>query len=78
MPRKKPPPPEPGQKPKRKTAPIQVKAEIARMTAVICAHDGITQADLLDEYLSPFVTQHYRRVQLEIAENVRRLDAPAE
>jgi len=76
MPRKK-APAGPGDDParsKRKTAPIQVNAEITHMVSVICAHDKITQAELLDEFIRPFVEKHYRRVQLEIAERVKKLD----
>lgn len=41
---------------------------------MVCARDRVTQAELLSEYLRPFVEQHDRRVQQEVAERVRRMD----
>lgn len=55
----------------RKTAPIQVDKELARMVAVIASHDGITQAELLRDHLRPFVKMHFERVQQQITKTLR-------
>lgn len=60
----------------RKTAPIQVEKQLARWAAVIAAHDGTTQSDLVSPVLKPFLKLHYERVQKEIEENVRRMNEP--
>lgn len=62
-------------KPARKTMPIQVASDIAHMAAVIAAHDAVSVGQLVNDFLRPFVEQHYRRVQQEIADRVRRMDA---
>lgn len=73
-------PAEPAAKPAggRKTAPVQIDRELARMAAVIAAHDDTTLSDLLKPVLAPFIRMHYERVQREIQERVRqmRLDHP--
>jgi len=66
--------PEP-KKRERLTAPVQVTGDLAHMVGVVCAHDGVTQAELLSGFLRPYVEEHYRRVQREIAERVKRMDA---
>lgn len=68
-------PVEPDKKRVRLTAPVQVAGELAYMIGVVCAHDGVTQAELLSGYLKPFVEEHFRRVQAEIAAKVKRMDA---
>lgn len=65
----------PPDKPERKTAPVQISTELARMAAVIAAHDDISVGELLSGFLRPYVEEHYRRVQREIAERVKRMDA---
>lgn len=55
----------------RKTAPVQIDKELARMVAVIASHDGITQADLLNDHLRPFVKAHFERVQQQITKTLR-------
>jgi hypothetical protein len=53
----------------RKTAPIQVEKELARIAATVASHRGITQADLLSPVIRPFLL-----AQLAImnAENMRK------
>jgi hypothetical protein len=58
----------------RRTAPVQVDKELARMIAVIASHDGITQADLLNDHLRPFVKMHYERVQQQITKTLKEMD----
>ena len=57
----------------RRTAPIQVEKELARMAAVIASHDGITQAELVSPVLRQFLRTHYERVQKEIQENIKKM-----
>jgi len=52
--------PEP-KKRERLTAPVQVTGDLAHMVGVVCAHDGVTQAELLSGFLRPYVEEHYRR-----------------
>lgn len=59
----------------RSSAPIQVSADLAHMAAVVATHDRITVGELLNDHLRPFVEQQYRRVQAEIVERVKRMDA---
>lgn len=62
-----------GTKRVRNTAPVQLKTDLARMAAVIASHDSITQAELLDAHLRPFLRMHYERVQKEIADRIRQM-----
>lgn len=55
----------------RKSAPIQVERDLARMAAVIASHDGITQSDLISPHLRPFLLTHYRRVQQAIRDELK-------
>ncbi len=57
----------------RRTAPIQVEKELARMAAVIASHDGITQSDLLSPFLRQFLRTHYERVQAEIQARLKQM-----
>lgn len=59
----------------RKTAPIQVEKELARMAAVIASHDGITQSDLISPQIRQFLKTHYERVQKEIQERIRKMNS---
>jgi hypothetical protein len=59
----------------RLTAPVQIAGDLAHMVGVICAHDDVTQSELLSPVVRDFVEKNYRRVQQEIAERVRRMDA---
>ena len=47
----------------RKPAPIQVDKDLARMVAVVAAHDGVTQGQLIEPVLRPFMLAQYARVQ---------------
>lgn len=57
----------------RKTAPIQVPKDLARMVATIAAHDQISQAEVIQPLIEQAVRTQYERVQREIAERVRRM-----
>ncbi len=61
----------------RKSAPIQVERDLARMAAVIASHDGITQSDLISPHLRPFLLTHYRRVQQAIHAELKGSDRVA-
>jgi CHASE3 domain sensor protein len=50
----------------RRTAPVQVDKDLARMCAVIASHDGVNQADVLRDVLRPFLEANYKRVQQAI------------
>lgn len=58
----------------RKTAPIQVRKDLARMAAVIASHDGITQSDLVSPVLESFLLSEYDRVQKEMRRQLDQLD----
>jgi hypothetical protein len=58
----------------RKTAPVQIEKELARMAAVIASHDGITQAELLSPVIRGFLRGQYERVQKEIQERIRQMN----
>lgn len=60
----------------RRTAPIQVDKDLARMIAVIASHDGTTQADVVSAHLRPFVLMHYDRVQKAIEAELKGLRTP--
>lgn len=70
----KPEPAAPPDKPERKTAPVQISTDLARMAAVIAAHDDISVGELLNGYLRPFLIDNYKRVQRQIGERVKELD----
>lgn len=50
----------------RRTAPIQVEKELARMVAVIASHRGIGQSDVVSAHLRPFLLAQYELVRQEI------------
>lgn len=52
-------------RPGRKSAPVQIEKELARMAAVIAAHDGITMSDLLTPVVRQFIITNYERVLRE-------------
>lgn len=58
-------------RPGRKSAPVQIEKDLARMAALIAAHDEITLSDLLSPVLRQFIRTNYERVQKEIQERVR-------
>lgn len=58
----------------RKTAPIQVDKDLARMAAVIASHRGITQAKLVSPHLRPYLIGLYQEVQEEIAAELEKVD----
>ena len=47
----------------RKTAPIQVEKDLARMAAVVAQFDGITQSELVSPVIRQFLEVEYDRVQ---------------
>ena len=57
----------------RKTAPVQVKKDLARWVAVVATHRGITQADLLDPWLRQRVLTEYRLVTQEMGQEIDQL-----
>lgn len=59
----------------RKSAPVQIEKELAKMAAVIAAHDGVTLSDLLSPVLKQFLMTNYERVQREAADRIKRLRA---
>lgn len=65
------------ERPGRRTAPIQVERDLARMAAVIASHDGVTQSDVVSDHLRPFLTAHYERVMKAIGRELKG-DPPAE
>lgn len=52
----------------RKSAPVQVKPDLAEWIAVIAQHDDVTQYDFLDVRLREWVKGHYDRVLKEKTE----------
>lgn len=68
-----------GPKPKedrsnRKSAPIQIDKDIARMAAMVATYRGVTLAELCSPALRPFITTQYRLVQLEMTKEIRDAD----
>lgn len=59
----------------RKSAPVQVKKDLAKMVAIIATHDDVTQADLLDPVLRQWAITNYRRVMREIGKEIEGMDA---
>lgn len=59
----------------RKSAPVQIDKELAKMAATIAAHDGITLSELLSPVLRQFLLTNYERVQREAAERIKRMRA---
>lgn len=47
----------------RKTAPVQVMKDLARMAAVVASHRGISQGELLDPVIRPFLLAQYAAVR---------------
>lgn len=56
----------------RKSAPVQIEKELARMAAVIAAHDEKTLSDLLTPVVRQFIISNYERVQKEIQVRVQK------
>lgn len=54
----------------RKSAPIQVEKDLARMAAVVASFRGITQSELCSPALRPFLTTQYRLVQAEMGKEI--------
>ncbi len=59
----------------RKSAPIQIEKELARMAAVIAAHDDVTISDLLTPVVRQFIMTNYERVKREIQARIDRMKA---
>ena len=59
----------------RRTAPIQVEKDLAKMAATIASHDGISQAALISPQIRQFLKTQYERVQREISAQLRRMNA---
>jgi hypothetical protein len=76
MPRPKPESGEPAKKkPERKTAPVQIDAELARMAAVIAAHDKKNIADIINPLIRQWLLTNYERVQKEIQQRIATMRA---
>ena len=56
----------------RKTAPVQVPKDLARMAGVIAQFDGVTQSELIEPLIRPFLEVEYDRVQKAIQREVAR------
>lgn len=69
----KPEPAAPPEKPERKTAPVQISTDLARIAAVVAAHDDISVGELLNGYLRPFLVREYERVQAEISARLKAM-----
>jgi hypothetical protein len=61
----------------RKTAPIQVEKELARMVAVIAAHRQISQGELISPVIRSFVVSEYRKTQAAMGRELDREPPPA-
>ena len=57
----------------RKTAPIQVEKELARMAAVIAAHRGVTMAEVISPLIRQWLVTNYDMVQKEMAVRVKEI-----
>lgn len=55
----------------RKSAPIQVDKDLAKMAAVISTYRGITQAELCSPMIRKALTAEYRLFQEEVAKNLQ-------
>lgn len=77
MPKPKPESGEPPakKKPERKTAPVQIDAELARMAAVIAAHDKKNIADIISPLVRQWLLTNYERVQKEIQQRIATMKA---
>lgn len=54
----------------RRTAPIQVDRELARMAAVVAAHRGITAGELVNPVLRPYLLAQYKLTQKDITQEL--------
>jgi hypothetical protein len=65
-----------GERPKRarRTAPVQVEKELARMVAVIASHRGISQSDFLSPFIKQYVITNYRQVRGAMGKELDELD----
>jgi hypothetical protein len=61
----------------RRSAPIQVDKDIARMAAMVATFRGVTLADLCSPALRPFITTQYRLMQAEMAKELQDSDDAA-
>lgn len=57
----------------RKTAPVQVDKDLARMAATIAAHDGRTIADILSPLIKQWIMTNYERVQKEMQDRLKTM-----
>lgn len=48
------------------TATVQIEADLAKMLAVVCAHDGVSSSQLLSPQLAKWLEKEYARVQREM------------
>ena len=60
----------------RRTAPVQVMKDIARMIAVVATHDGVSQADLVDPWIRQRAIMEYKRVSREMGREIEGLSEP--
>jgi hypothetical protein len=72
MAKQKPAKSEGGKERVRKSAPVQVKPDLAEWIAVIADHDDVTQYEFLDGRLREWVKGHYERVLREKNERWER------
>ncbi len=57
----------------RKTAPVQIDKELARMLGTIAAHDGKTQAELLTPLIRQWIITNYDRAQKEMGTKLKEM-----
>ena len=57
----------------RKTAPVQIDKDLARMLGTIAAHEGTTQAALLTPLIRQWIMTNYERVQKEMGAKLKEL-----
>ena len=57
----------------RKTAPVQVPKELARMLGQIAAHDEVSQGELLDPLIRQWIVTQYERVMREMGQELKDL-----
>jgi hypothetical protein len=55
----------------RKSAPIQIEKDVAKMAAMVATYRSITMSDLCTPVLRPFITMQYRLLQEEMARGLK-------
>ena len=64
---------EPEDRSGRKTAPVQIDKELARMLGTIAAHEGTTQAALLTPLIRQWIITNYERVRQEMGAKLKEI-----